>query len=337
MYRTVKAIGPSKWPEVLVGYDNNAMDTLTVIMRKIKSPVPDTMVIPVLRNLEHSARPLFRQLGLGFVLPVAVLIALDLLLVLPLVRSEVLTVIPGIALVLVPKLFVLPVVSALMMRITERHYHRYGHAGVKNILLGSLLATVLLLLVTAVESVQTIIFDTRQQLQASNEPGPEYQFRFDPVAGIYEIRGEIDFGITRDFRQFLLANPGGTRLVLESPGGSIYEGRGLLKIVSANHLDTHVEAECSSACVLAFLGGDRRTLGVGARLGFHQYILDMANLNQALPFYDPVREQQYDIDLMRKIGISEDFLRQAFSIPHKDIWYPDKVDLKAAGVIQSAG
>ena len=105
--------------------------------------------------------------------------------------------------------------------------------------------------------------------------------------------------------------------------------------MSDNGLDTHVEAECLSACVLAFLGGGRRTLAPDAGLGFHQYAVDYSKLKQAIPFYDPKREQAHDIALMRGIGVSEDFLERMFQQPHEGIWMPPHDVLAGAGIIRT--
>lgn len=283
----------------------------------------------------ESARiPFYRLLGRDFLFPFALLLVLDLLVMVPLVRAHHASLGLGIALVILPKLVVVPWAGARVLRIAELHYRRHGSDGIKTVLLGALLAAVLVVLVSTVESVQTMMFTRSEQENVWTAPSLKYRFGYERSTRRYTISGEIDFGITRDFRAFLEQNSGGRTLILDSPGGSIYEGRGLLRIVSDNGLDTHVEAECLSACVLAFLGGGRRTLAPDAGLGFHQYAVDYSKLKQTIPFYDPKREQAHDIALMRGIGVSEDFLERMFQQPHEGIWMPPHDVLVDAGIVQ---
>ena len=289
----------------------------------------------VIHSPETASVPLYRLVCRDFLLPVAALLALDFLVLVPLVRERLVPLAIGIALVILPKLVAVPWTGARLLRIAERHHRRHGTGGVRMALLGALLAAVLGLLVSTIEAIQTMIFTRSEQGKVWTAPTLKYRFGFDRDTGRYTIDGEIDFGISRDFRAFLAENPGGKTLVLDSPGGSVYEGRGLLRIVSGRGLDTHVEKECLSACVLAFLGGKRRTLAADAGLGFHQYAVDYSNLKQAIPFYDPEREQAHDIALMREIGISEAFLERAFHRPHDGIWMPPHDVLAEAGILRA--
>ncbi|MER5170661.1 hypothetical protein [Thioclava kandeliae] len=93
------------------------------------------------------------------------------------------------------------------------------------------------------------------------------------------------------FQAFLDANPfDGFSLVmaLSSDGGSLFGGLRLGQMIREAGLDTTVERHpidpvsgkptdetanggCFSACGIAFLGGVRRSVGEGSRLGFHQF------------------------------------------------------------------
>jgi hypothetical protein len=278
-------------------------------------------------------RHFYRDLTRDFLLPVGLLLALDILVAIPLVHGERISLVAGVALVIIPKLLLMPWAGSRLLGIIERHYRRYALGGVKVVLLGSLLVSVLAVTLSAVESIQSMIFTRHEQSTVWVAPDPKYRFAFDPGKSTYAIEGEIDFGISRDFRLFLSQHPGGGMLTLDSQGGSIYEGRGLHRIIQEQGLSTRVNGVCSSACVLAFLGGRTRTLAPRANLGFHQYAVDYSHLRHAIPFYDPVREQEHDVRLMRDIGISEAFLLRAFRQPHDGIWYPDRQELIEAGVV----
>jgi len=63
-------------------------------------------------------------------------------------------------------------------------------------------------------------------------------------------------------------NPG---LLLESPGGELYEGLELATKVRKAGFRTIVRSACASACAMIFLGGaERMLMGPGARIGLHQ-------------------------------------------------------------------
>ena len=275
-----------------------------------------------------------REYGRGFLLPVALLLALDLLVVVPLAHHGRISLWTGVALVVLPKILLMPWAGARLLGLAERHYQRHSMSGVKNALLGCLLVSVLAVIVSAIESIQSMIYTRHEQSRVWVAPDPKFRFAFDQNQSAYYIEGEIDFGISRDFRAFLLQHPGGDKLVLHSQGGSIYEGRGLFKTIQDQQFSTHVDNICSSACTLAYLGGRTRTLSTDAKLGFHQYAVDYSNLQHTIPFYDPVKEQEHDILLMRKVGISEPFLAKAFQESHSDIWYPNKQELLEAGILK---
>jgi ATP-dependent protease ClpP protease subunit len=63
-------------------------------------------------------------------------------------------------------------------------------------------------------------------------------------------------------------------MLLESPGGSLFDGILLGQEVQSQTLRTVARYECASACSMIFLGGAERVLaGSRARIGFHQAAL----------------------------------------------------------------
>ncbi len=63
-------------------------------------------------------------------------------------------------------------------------------------------------------------------------------------------------------------------MLLESPGGSLFDGISLGREVRYQGLRTVARYECASACAIIFLGGAERMLvGSRARIGFHQAAL----------------------------------------------------------------
>jgi hypothetical protein len=279
-------------------------------------------------------RPALIRLATGVLLPVIGLMAIDPLIVHPLARDDLVGTGFAVILIVVPKLILLPWIVFKTLQFTEDHYRKFGIATVKTSLLACLLLAVLVISVSAIDAIQTIIFSHNAKANAGQTRAPDYRLGADPAQREYVIEGVIDFGITRDFRALLEQYPAGTRVVLTSQGGSIYEARGLAVLIQQHKLDTHVSDECSSACTLAFIGGQRRTLGTSAKLGFHQYSMDYLNRHQALPFHDPVKEQAHDGELMLNRGINKEFVDRIGKL-HQDIWYPDAASLLHFGVIHA--
>lgn len=119
-------------------------------------------------------------------------------------------------------------------------------------------------------------------------------------------------------------------LVLNSPGGNVFEARLLAQDVMRRGLNTYVSSECSASCLLVFMAGQKRTLGTGGQLGFHRYGLDF---EQVLPHLNPLREMRVDQQFYLERGVSLDFLDEVFDLNRETIWYPTRRELLNAGVI----
>ena len=134
------------------------------------------------------------------------------------------------------------------------------------------LLTVLFTLVYSLEVIQGAVF-FKSQVEFYARPDIRVAYRLDVSGDKQElaISGGLDIGITNAVRSTIEQYPQITSIVLQSRGGQIYEGRGLARLFAERELDTYVYGECSSACVTAFIGGKKRYLGAGGKLGFHQY------------------------------------------------------------------
>jgi hypothetical protein len=87
---------------------------------------------------------------------------------------------------------------------------------------------------------------------------------------IITIQGRLDQGDDMKF-QNTIADVRSAVVFLESPGGTVGAGMAIGLIVKSKGFDTAVAdgATCASACALAWLGGNSRRMGEGARIGFH--------------------------------------------------------------------
>lgn len=157
-----------------------------------------------------------------------------------------------------------------------------------------------------------------------------YALSVSPDETSITLEGSLELGITKRLSALLDAHPAVTIIHLTSPGGNIFEARGLATQIETRGLATSVETECSSACTLVFVAGRTRKIAVGARLGFHQYRFDT---NIIILAADPKREQERDIAAFRRAGVAPWFLDQIYQSGSQSMWYPDISELKEAGVV----
>lgn len=144
------------------------------------------------------------------------------------------------------------------------------------------------------------------------------------------LSGSIDFGITRDLAGLLEDHADVERIILDSKGGPVSEGRGLAFLIGEKELHTYSLRGCSSACTIAFIGGKKRLLGPEAKLGFHHYRLDSKNV---LPFLDLDNEFKKDLAFYASQSIDTAFLDKMYEVRHSDMWFPSHEELLQAGVI----
>lgn len=158
----------------------------------------------------------------------------------------------------------------------------------------------------------------------------QYALSINPSKNHVHIDGTFALGMTGKLAALLDQNPTITGVVLHSEGGHVYEGRGVAYLIRKRKLDTYVFEICKSACTTAFIGGTKRYLGPYAKLGFHQYKLD---LEFPVPLYDIKGEQDKEVTFYRQQGVSNSFLKQVFNTPYSDIWFPGLPELLEAGVV----
>ena len=120
--------------------------------------------------------------------------------------------------------------------------------------------------------------------QAAAPPAPmavKVAFRsgsgaFQDTARIY-LDGRIDAGAPDRLSKALSGINGKVTIWLNSPGGNLFAGMQLGRIIRGQGASTHIinsgtllPGECYSACALAFLGGVYRFNDNGARYGVHR-------------------------------------------------------------------
>jgi hypothetical protein len=161
---------------------------------------------------------------------------------------------------------------------------------------------------------------------ALREPASaEYEVRVLSSGFELEVNGPMNYGIAREVRSALDANPGVSLIRLNSNGGRVVEARKLRDLIVERHLSTYTVTECFSACVIAYAAGQERIIDATARLGLHQY--------SALRPVD--LENQYNIDrrFLLAQGVSRQFVERAFMTPNSSLWIPTQKELLEARLV----
>ncbi|NEV60984.1 hypothetical protein [Thiorhodococcus minor] len=118
-------------------------------------------------------------------------------------------------------------------------------------------------------------------------------------------------------------------LVINSPGGSVYEARTLGRYLRANGLRTAVDGYCASACVDVLAGGVERYVTGDAKLGVHQ---------SKVPSRYSTHEggQLYVADsflYLREMGIDADVAIAAAAVPNDQILLIPIPEALATGLV----
>lgn len=152
---------------------------------------------------------------------------------------------------------------------------------------------------------------------AAKEAGPGLQLL---------VSGDLEFGTTQAVRAALDANPQVMTIRFESRGGRAAEGLALGRLLLERNKDTLVTGECSSACVTAFAGGARRSIGRDAKLGLHSVGgrgVSAANLAAA---------NQRSDKFMANRGVEVSLLEEGSSVANSEIWFPSASVLLKTGL-----
>lgn len=161
----------------------------------------------------------------------------------------------------------------------------------------------------------------------------------------------IEYADARELRRLLRENTSITILELNSDGGVTPAALEMAVAVTDYSLDTLVNERCESACTLVFIAGEKRSLGRGARLGFHSGSWargDMKDFYGAMrdsngwldefafaswAYEEGMRDFNKQLELMVSRGVDIQFITRAAYVNFYDIWYPTRDELVKFGVI----
>jgi hypothetical protein len=149
----------------------------------------------------------------------------------------------------------------------------------------------------------------------------------------------------------LLENQSVRILQLNSGGGDLETAYYMSDLIIDYGLDTNVIGECSSACTVLLIAGERRTVQKGSWVGFHQSYWDAGsmkdwyNQNKEYEGWDDEFEfaewlytdtQEYifnEFQYLLERGIDPLFAIKTMKAESDDMWYPRRKELISANVI----
>jgi len=187
--------------------------------------------------------------------------------------------------------------------------------------------------VSALETFQINFLRSDEPLLSSiwdRERASRYSLTISSDGTHITLTGSFELGLTKKLNALLQEHPGVKAIVISSPGGNIYEGRGVAKLIKQHRLNSYVFETCYSACTTAFIAGATRILGPNGRLGFHSYRVEA---DYQVPFADTTGEQNYDRKLYESQKIKEEFLNKVFQSAPSELWYPSTKELLESGVV----
>ena len=167
----------------------------------------------------------------------------------------------------------------------------------------------------------------------------------------HEFDGALDEYDETEVISYLFDNPQIKTLRVTGPGGYLPTASAIAEYLIRHDINTEAVGECNSACAQIFLGGKTRTLGQGAKLGFHRPHLVKEREEK---FYEENHVKKgwndrfdygidtYDLAMLHMVksieymlnrGVDIDFILKRYLTSSYDIWYPSKAELLEAGVL----
>lgn len=220
-----------------------------------------------------------------------------------------------------------------VLRAAARHFEEHRQSLVLLATQGLVLTSIALTFGYTVTSLQTLSGYREKLAIETNQDIQGYSIKLDATKKSLAVTGELEFGIVETVTQQLNNHPQIAEIILTSPGGQIYEGRGLGLLFHQRKLNTVVTEICASACTTAFIGGTQRTLGSHGKIGFHRYGIDNSRQKQITAFQSLADEEAKDLAFFRQQGVDENFLKTIFVTAHEDLHFPTPAELLEAGFV----
>lgn len=151
--------------------------------------------------------------------------------------------------------------------------------------------------------------------------------------------------------ELVRSNPAIKTLVLSGAFPLTNDAFDVARMVEDMGLATKVDGECSDACIYIFVAGAKRELPEGAKIGVHRRTISAEYLSesfeagqakygwkdahaQSAMMYDRGQsDMRWAIEWLMDHGVSLDFALRMFATTREDMWWPDRGELIAVGVI----
>ncbi|MEZ5715291.1 MAG: hypothetical protein R3D85_09050 [Paracoccaceae bacterium] len=194
-----------------------------------------------------------------------------------------------------------------------------------------------------------------EETEAEDSQDAARKFTVDGTTLIYDTETdaalEISNGDVDALRDLLRDNDGITTLRLNSGGGSVWAAKEMARIAIDFELDTEVDGECSSSCVRIFLGGDRRSMLRGSKIGFHSRSWSAGAVER---YYDKWHEDEgwdtpfefaswiyrdtwaeayEDLTWSISRGVKAEFAVEMHA-PRDTMWFPPRAALHDGGILR---
>ena len=139
------------------------------------------------------------------------------------------------------------------------------------------------------------------------------------------VEGPITDGAYASFQRALRAYPIARHVILESPGGLMFEADRIAAAIRERRLSTYARTLCASACTVILISGRDRTVEPGTRVGFHRPNVSLSRT--------PVRTLQLTRRLYERAGVAPAFTARIYATPFESVWYPGVEEMISAGVL----
>jgi hypothetical protein len=139
------------------------------------------------------------------------------------------------------------------------------------------------------------------------------------------VTGYMSWGMFDAFSKALSENGDIQTVVLNSPGGHYAVGRRIGALIKERGLDTFTTEMCGSACTYAFLGGNRRFLQKGAKLGYHAPSGNTPVVLAAIT--------AHATEFLNQANVPDDFISHIFATPSDSVWFPTLNELRQANIV----
>ena len=166
-----------------------------------------------------------------------------------------------------------------------------------------------------------------------------------------DITDEISEGHEEELLRILKKHDEIDTLILNSGGGLVYVANEMADLVIDARLSTHVEFSCESSCATVFLAGQKRSLALGGKIGFHKSYWEADSIKEyyeseketegwsnffdfASWMYEDTQSEIFtEFEYLIERGVTPKFAIETLRAGSDGMWYPRRSKLLEGGVL----